>query len=165
VALGGFLAGAGSLDARWVGVCTWLANVATALVVYGLSRKHGPSFFHDGWGRHVMKPHQMARMAAFYDRWGLPAIFLSRFLPGVRAVVPVFAGATSQTALRVVFPIAVASGIWYGGLVWLGMWAGQNLDLLASVLGRVNRWLAIAAGVVALLGGLWWWWSRRDPDE
>ena len=165
VALGGFLSGAGDLDARWVAVGTWLANVATAVLVYRVAHKHGPSFFEDGWGRFLMKPHQMARIGRFYDRWGLPAIFFSRFLPGVRAVVPVFAGATRQSALRVVPPIAIASGIWYGGLVWIGLWAGQNLDLLSRALGRVNTTLAIAAGLVIGALVLWWVSSRREPDE
>lgn len=164
VALGGFLAGAGDLDARWVALSTWLANVATALAVYRVSRSHGPSFFEAGWGRYLMKPHQMERMARFYDRWGLPAIFFSRFLPGVRAVVPVFAGATHQPGMRVMPPIAIASALWYGGLVWLGVWAGQNLDLLASALGRVNSTLAIAAGLVTALAALWWWLTRHQPD-
>lgn len=165
VALGGFLAGAGALDARWVALWTWLANVASALAMYGLSRRHGPSFFEGRLGRHLLKPHQLERMRGFYDRWGLPAIFVSRFLPGVRAVVPIFAGATHQRALRVAIPIAVASAIWYGGLVLLGLWAGRNLDLLGRVLGGVNRWLAIAAGAVAALAFLWWLHSRRDPHE
>jgi membrane protein DedA with SNARE-associated domain len=165
VALGGFLSGAGDLHAPWVAVGTWMANVASALAVYRLSHRHGPPFFERGAGRYLMKPHQMERMARFYRRWGLPAIFFSRFLPGVRAVVPVFAGATHQPALRVVPPIAVASAIWYGGLVWLGLWAGQNLALLAGALGRVNRTLAIAAGGVALLALGWWWATRRDPNE
>lgn len=165
VALGGFLAGAGDLDARWVALGTWLANVTTALVVYRLSYVHGPSFFGDGLGRYVMRPHQMERMARFYDRWGLPAIFVSRFLPGVRAVVPVFVGATHQPWARVAPPIAVASGIWYGGLVWLGLWAGQNLDALSNALGRVNSTLAIGAGAVTALVALWWMMTRRRPHE
>ena len=165
VALGGLLAGVGELDVRWVALWTWLANVVGALVVYRLSYVHGPSFFERGFGRHVLRPHQMQRLRRFYDRWGLPAIFLSRFLPGVRAVVPVFAGATYQPAVRVALPIAVASGVWYGGLVALGVWAGQNLDLLATVLGSVNRWLALAALVVAAVAAAWWIRSRRDPDD
>lgn len=165
VALGGLLSGAGDLHAHWVALGTWSANVSSALAVYRLSYRHGPPFFERGAGRYLMKPHQMERMAGFYRRWGLLAIFFSRFLPGVRAVVPVFAGATHQPALRVVPPIAIASGIWYGGLVWLGLWAGQNLSRLAGALGRVNRTLAIAAVGVAGLALIWWLATRRDPDE
>lgn len=165
VALGGFLAGAGALDARWILLGTWVANVSAAMVVYRLSYAHGPSFFEEGWGRHLVRRRQMERMAGFYERWGLPAIFFSRFLPGIRAVVPVFAGATRQPAARVVVPIAAASAIWYGGLVWLGVSAGQNLDALSNALSRVNRTLMVAAGVLTTCVVLWWVMTRRGDGE
>lgn len=163
VALGGFLAGAGDLDARWVVAGTWLFNVAGALVVYRLSHVHGPAFFDRGLGRHILKPHQMERMAGFYERWGTPAIFLSRFVPGVRAVVPIFAGATHQPWPRVAFPIAVASAIWYGGLVAIGVLLGHNLQLLTWVLDRMNLTLTVVASVVAAGLVAWWVRTRRTP--
>jgi membrane protein DedA with SNARE-associated domain len=165
VALGGFLAGAGDLDARWVALGTWVANVSGALVVYRLSHVHGPPFFHSGLGRHLLRPHQMERMAIFYDRWGTPAIFFSRFVPGVRAIVPVFAGATHQPWRKVVIPLAVASAIWYGGLVQLGVLVGNNLDLLQSVLARLNRSLGAVGLLAILLIVAWWIRTRRNPHD
>lgn len=164
VALGGFLAGAGALDARWVAVGTWASNAAGALFVYRMSHLYGRDFFERGFGRYLLRPHQMARMERFYARWGTPAIFFSRFLPGIRAVVPVFAGATHQPWSHVVPPIVIASAIWYGGLVRLGMFAGRNLELLDALLGNVNRTLA---GVALFFGAamvVWWVLTRRPPD-
>jgi membrane protein DedA with SNARE-associated domain len=164
VALGGFLSGAGALDPRWVMLGTWASNVTGALFVYRMSHLHGRAFFERGLGRHLLRPHQMERMTRFYARWGTPAIFISRFLPGIRAIVPVFAGATHQPWSRVLPPIAAASAIWYGGLVQIGMFAGRNLDLLETLLKSVNRTLA---GVALLFGAvivLWWVLTRRPPD-
>lgn len=161
VALGGFLAGTGGLQARWVALGTWLANVISALWVVRLSRTHGPAFFARGFGRHLVKPHQMERLAGFYERWGLGAIFFSRFLPGFRAVVPVFAGATNQSVKRLALPLAAASALWYGGLVLLGVMAGRNLELLEAQLGSLGTVLALVAGVVAVLVGWWWIKTRR----
>lgn len=165
VALGGLLAGAGQLQARWVILGTWSCNVLGAIVVYRLSHRYGPPFFRRGIGRYLLRQHQLDRVARFYDRWGTPAIFFSRFLPGARALVPVFAGATHQPWPRVVGPIAVASLIWYGGLVQLGLVAGRNLDRLSALLAEVNTTLAIVAGVVAALCAGWWWRTRRHPDD
>lgn len=166
VALGGFLAGAGvgGLDVIGVFLGTWLFNVAGALLIYRLSHRYGQAFFDDGLGRHLLRPHQMERVAAFYRRWGTPAIFLSRFLPGIRAVVPIFAGTTHQPWARVSIPIVVASAIWYGGLVGAGVVAGRNLALLDSLLGNINRTLAVAALVVGVLVFAWWYRTRHPPD-
>lgn len=164
VAIGGLLAGAGDLTATWIFIGTWVCNVAGALVVYRTSHAHGPAFFKRGMGRYLLRPHQMKRMTGFYERWGTPAIFLSRFLPGVRAIVPVFAGATHQPWSKVVLPLTVASAIWYGGLVRLGLFAGQNLGRLEALLSGINLGLAVAAGVVVLATGLWWY-ATRQPGE
>lgn len=165
VALGGFLAGAGELSARWVFLATWLSNVGGALLVFRLSHNHGPAFFERGLGRHLVRPHQMRRMGIFYERWGTSAIFLSRFLPGVRAVVPVFAGATHQPWSRVALPIATASALWYGGLVQIGLLAGRNLDRLGSIVDRLNTTVGVVAGLVGLLVVRWWYRTRHDHDE
>ncbi|MGD8319427.1 MAG: DedA family protein [Gemmatimonadota bacterium] len=163
VVLGGFLSAVGDLRARWVFAATWACNVASALVMYRVGRTHGRDFFLAGRGRRLINAHQMERMVVFYGRWGSPAIFLTRFLPGLRAVVPVFAGVTHQGFWPVALPLTVASGIWYGALVWAGSFAGHNLGRVLAVLGLVNHWLL---GAALLLGGalFWWWWRTRHHD-
>lgn len=165
VALGGFLSELGDLSARGVFLVTWAFNVSSALLMYRLGYRHGRPFFQTGLGRYLLRPHQMERMAGFYARWGTPAIFLTRFLPGIRSVVPVFAGVTLQGWMPVAVPIALASAIWYGALVSLGAWAGRNLDLLTEVLGDINGVLATLAVLAALAAAVWWWRSRHPPDE
>ncbi len=161
VVLGGFLTALGDLEARWVFVATWTCNVASALVMYRVGHRHGRPFFEGRWGRRLINAHQMERMVVFFGRWGTPAIFLTRFLPGLRSVVPVFAGVSHQRFLPVAIPIALASAIWYGLLVWAGAFAGQNLDAVLAAVSRVNVWLLAAA---LLIGGLiagWWWRTRH----
>jgi membrane protein DedA with SNARE-associated domain len=51
---------------------------------------------------------------------------VSRFLPAFRALVPVFAGVTRVPLRRVLLPLALASALWYGALVYLGAMAGAT---------------------------------------
>ena len=90
VLLGGFLSELEGLDAPLVFLVTWGSNVVSALAVYWVGLTHGPSFFRQGWGRHLLNDHQMERMRLFHQKWGVVAIFLTRFLPGLRAMVPCF---------------------------------------------------------------------------
>lgn len=165
VALGGILSTLGSTSAQGVFVATWLCNVGSALAMYRLAYRHGGAVVGTRIGRFVLRPHQLERMAGFYDRFGLPAIFLTRFLPGLRAVVPVFAGITRQRWWSVAAPIAIASAIWHAGLVGIGVWAGRNLPLLESLLGRVQGILGLLALALVLLIAVWWWRSRHPPTD
>lgn len=165
VALGGLLSSLGDLEARTVFLVTWTTNVASALVMYRLGYTHGRTFFEEGWGKRVLTLDQMARMEVFYARWGLFAIFFTRFLPGLRAIVPVFAGVTYQGFVPVAIPLAAASAIWYGGLVWLGAVAGRNLGVLEGLLGRLNSALGLVALVLLSAVGVWWWRTRHSPDD
>jgi len=161
VVAGGFLAALGDLEAGWVLAVTWTCNVTSAWAMYHVGHTRGRRFFDVGWGRHVLTPRQMERVDVFYHRFGTMAIFFTRFLPGLRAVVPIFAGVTHQRFLPVMLPIAVASGIWYAMLVWAGAFAGHNLEAVQGMLAGVNRWLLVAAFLVAGAVAVWWWRTRH----
>ena len=158
VLLGAFLAAGGRANAWTVFFVTWSANTTAALLVYWMGYRFGRPFFQTGLGRFLLNHNQLRRLGTFYQRWGLPAIFFARFLPGLRAMVPVFAGVTHQRFSVVAFPVLVASGIWYGGLVWLGATAGRNLHVVGDWVAGANRLLLGLALLVA--GGVLLWWFR-----
>lgn len=163
VLLGGFLAGRTPRLGAWtVFLVTWGCNVATALAVYGVGHRHGRTFFEVGMGRKILTPGHLRRMRRFYRRWGTPAIFLARFLPGLRAVVPAFAGVSHQPFLPVAVPVVLASAIWYGVLVWVGAAAGRNLDTMVAWLAQTNRILLVVAVLIAGAIVAWWWRGRRS---
>ena len=160
IVTGGFIAGLGTGGVIPVFLVVWGFNVAGALAVYAVGRRYGPEFFATGRGRHLLAERQMRRLEAFYARWGVTAIFAGRFLPGFRALVPVFAGVAGVPASRVVPPLAVASAIWYGVLVSLGHLAGGNAE---AVLASANRGLlAISAALAIVLVAVWWRARRRS---
>jgi len=163
VVLGGFLAAVSDLQARWVFAATWVGNVASALAMYRLGYRYGRPILEGPWGRRFVNGHQLQRLQSFYDRWGTPAIFFTRFLPGLRAAVPVFAGVAHQRFRSVVLPLATASAIWYGVLVWAGTFAGRNLGAVLGVIREVNAWLVVVAVLVVAVVG-WWWWRTRHHE-
>jgi membrane protein DedA with SNARE-associated domain len=164
VVLGGFLSSQGSVQVRWVFLATWGANVASALVVYAVGFRYGPRFFQRDLGQWLLRPKQLERLHVFYGRWGRLAIFLTRFLPGFRAIVPVFAGVTRQSFIPVALPLALASAIWYGFLIWVGAAAGRNMEAILAWIAGVNRtsW-AVAIGLSVLVA-YWWYRSRREGE-
>jgi len=161
VLLGGFFAARGSASEGVVFLVTWTSNVLSALAVYTAAYLYGESFFETRLGRYLLDPKQIGIVRRFYQRWGAAAIFYTRFLPGLRAVTPVFAGLIRQRPVSVAVPLVLASGIWYGVLVWIGGFGGGNVDQLLGIQGRLNWTLTSIAGVIVVLLALWWLRSRR----
>jgi membrane protein DedA with SNARE-associated domain len=163
VLLGAFLAESGRASPWLVFVVTWVANVASAVGVYLLAYRYGNTFFATTVGRFLLQPRQLQQVGHFYARWGTPAIFVSRFLPAFRALVPVFAGVTRVPLRVVLVPLAAASALWYGALVYLGAMAGRNWDAIMWFFGRASSVLLLLAAL--LLGGVaWWWWRTRHRE-
>lgn len=166
VVVGGLLASRGVVDLRLAWLLTWGANVLGALLVYGVGRRHGRTFFEEGIGRWVLNDRQLRRLSEFYARRGTGAVFAARFLPGLRAIVPAFAGIGRLAFPRTAGAVALASGLWYGVLVWMGSVAGRNLDRVETWLSNTNTVLLGVALLLAGLIGVWWWRTRHpDPEE
>jgi membrane protein DedA with SNARE-associated domain len=161
VLLGAFLAASGRTTPLLIFLVTWGCNVASAVGVYALAFRYGESFFATPAGHWLLKPRQLQHVGAFYVRWGTPAIFVSRFLPAFRAIVPVFAGVTRVPLRRVLAPMAAASALWYGSLVYLGAAAARNWDAIMAFFSRLSTLLLVPAVLLMILVGVWWWRTRH----
>lgn len=161
VALGAFLARRGEVSVVPLAALCWLANLASAAATYGIGRHHGRGFFRHGWGRKLMPPHVLAALEEAYARWGTAGIFLSRFLPGVRAAVPPFAGVAGLGPVRALVPAAVASAIWYAFLASAGYALAENWEAVKALVADTNRALGVVALGLAVVAVAWLWRRSR----
>lgn len=163
VAFGGFIAARNHASPIPSFLAVWLGNVAGAMLMYVVGRKLGRQWiakrFHLAPGASNEK-----RLTDAYARYGTAGLFVSRFLPAFRALVPPMAGALHLSLPRVVIAIALASAAWYGFITWLAFSAGSNWEMLAEQIGRAGKWSAgIAVAIVAVAVVVWWSRRRRSP--
>jgi membrane protein DedA with SNARE-associated domain len=160
VAFGAFLAARGDATLLGAFLATWFGNVAGALLVYMLGRRFGTDYAHR-WMRRFGGGASESRLEAMYARRGILALFLSRFIPGLRALVPPFAGALRVPAGRATMAIAIASAIWYGIVTVIAYRVGSDWPTLQARLRGAGATAAlIAGGIVILLIG-WYVIKRR----
>lgn len=160
VAFGSFLAARGRGNPWATFLITWLSNLGGAAGMYLVGRHYGHGIFNRAllrWGG----PQAEHRLALMYNRYGVASLFISRFLPGIRALVPVFGGAARLPFYSVMATIALASGLWYGFIAFIAYRAAQDWETLQSMIAQYNRVITIvavltAAGVLAL-----WRWKRQ----
>src|SRR4051812_39978370 len=101
VAFGSFLAARGSGTIVGAFLATWVGNLAGAMLMYGAGRKYGAERIERRWFRDKADGTAAeSKIQRMYNRYGMSALFLSRFIPGVRALVPPFAGALRLPAVR-----------------------------------------------------------------
>ena len=157
VALGAFLARRGEISVDPLAFLCWLSNTGSAAWTYYLARRHGASFFRTGWGRRVMPSAALPVLEEAYARYGVTGIFLSRFLPGVRAAVTPFAGIAGMPARRALVPAALASAIGYAFHAAAGYALAENWEAVKALVGSANRVLGIAAALGAVVVAVWFW--------
>lgn len=162
VVVGGVIAGAGHGNPFLLFLAVWFGNVSSALLTYSLGRRFGAGFFKGKAGSFLLAPKQVAALQRAYARYGFPIIFVSRFLPVFRPIVPVFAGVSHLGFWRTAIPITLASGLWYGLLVYLGSIAGANWRSLLSRLNQVSGWLWLVVAILLLGVGIVWYRTRHE---
>ena len=160
VAFGTWLAARGQGSALGAFACTWLGNIAGAAAMYEVGRRHGTEWMRRHFPR-LVDDRGEARLRDLYSRYGLAALVVSRFIPGVRALVPPVAGALRVPAMSAIAAMAVASGVWYGLISWLAWRAGSNWEAVTAMIARSGRIVTVVACVLATLGGLLWWRHQR----
>lgn len=159
VAFGSFLAARGQASLLGAFLATWGGNVAGAMLVFLAGRRYGATRLDaklgsdDGRGR--------KRVAVLYGRYGLMGLAVSRFLPGVRALVPPVAGALKLPVLPVFLAFAIASAIWYGAITVLAYRVGADWDRLSGAVTAGGKWTAIVAAALAAAGAIVWHLKRR----
>jgi len=97
----------------------------------------------------------------FYARFGVLGIFLSRFLPGLRAGVTPFAGVAGVSPARALVPAAAASALWYAFLAGAGYALADNWARARAFVEDANRMLGLVAVVATAFLLLWLWHRSR----
>jgi membrane protein DedA with SNARE-associated domain len=159
VALGAFLARRGELSVVPLTLLCWLANLGSAAFTYFVGRRHGRAFFAAGWGSKLLPAQALSSLEEAYARWGTAGIFVSRFLPGLRAAVSPFAGIAGLGPRQALLPAAIASLIWYSFLAWAGYALADNWEAVKTVVASTNRVLGIVA-IAATAAAAFWLWRR-----
>ena len=161
VAFGSFLAARGEASPYTTFLVSWIGNFLGAALMYYVGRRYGSSAFITRLERWAGAGAEQ-RLMKLYGRYGIPALFISRFLPAVRAVVPPFAGAMRLPALPVALCVAGASGIWFMIITFVAFRAGSNWETLYATIVRSGKIIGFSAsGLVVLVAGILYVRYRR----
>jgi undecaprenyl-diphosphatase len=145
----GLLAAAGHLSTPLVIAIAALAAMAGDNLGYWFGRRAGRRALQGGrgpLGRHRRR--LLLKGEAFFARHGVKAVFLGRFVVGVRVVAALVAGATRMPVRQFMLANAAGAVVWSGATTLLVVWLGP----LGAGLAVASSWVAVAVGL--LVGGV-----------
>ena len=137
----------------------WIGNTLGAMLMYYVGLRYGSLVLLEKLEHYAGKSAGQ-KLQAMHARYGVFALFLSRFIPGIRAVVPPFAGAMRLPAWQVFVSMFIAGGLWYCFISYLAYEAGENWSTLAGHIGTAARVIGFVAIGIAVVGGVIWYFRR-----
>jgi membrane protein DedA with SNARE-associated domain len=165
----GAFAGAGKLHIVAVIGVAALAAISGDFSGYWIGRKWGRQLILSLGPRIGLTPRRQAAIEAFFDRYGIAAVFIGRYQSVLRTYIALFAGIA-----RMPFPIfapvrALSCVIWAIAFGLLAYFLGAQWSRLQQIIQQVGTFslviflLLLAIGVIA-----WYFWHRtseQPPQE
>jgi membrane-associated protein len=113
---------------------------------YAKGKWLGPKLF-DKPDAKFFKRSYLEKSRAFYEKYGAIAFITGRFLPVIRTMIPILAGANGFRFLRFSYLNVIGAIIWIGILTPLGYYLGQAYPQLL----KYSIWFLIGFVIIASL--------------
>lgn len=122
-------------------------NLLGSLLAYWAGAVGGRPFV-DRFGRYLLiRPHEVDRAHAWFERRGPATVFLGRLLPLIRTFISLPAGVAKMPLKRFVTYTVLGCVPWVAALAVAGAAAGTQWEKVSTYIQPV-AWVLLAAGVV-----------------
>jgi membrane protein DedA with SNARE-associated domain len=113
------------------------------------------------WGRYAfITPDRLGRAEMFFERHGGKAVFLARFITGLRVFGALVAGMSRMSWRKYTLYSVLGGLLWAAAAVALGYFLWASLSLVEHWIGRISLLLAAAVVLVVILR-----WSYRKATR
>ena len=148
VALSALIPG-GTVGFWWLNAAAVAGAILGDSMAYGVGRRYGRAVL----ARPPLSryPQIAERCESFFAGHGGKSVFVGRFVPAIRAFVPLFAGILSLRLGRFLVSDILSAAIWAPVHVVPGMAIGASLALAGAVAGRLLVFLAVLVAILFLV--------------
>ncbi|MBB5888121.1 VTT domain-containing protein [Lactovum miscens] len=131
-----------------MGVIAFLAN----LINYEIGRRFGDVIPRIKWISRILKPQYIEEAHKFFEKWGSWAIFLGRFMPIIRTVVPFVAGTGKMPHKKFVLFNFLGGFSWVivalgaGYLLGTNAWVQSHFEIIMLAIVVISLLPAVIGG-------------------
>ncbi len=146
-ALGAFLVGQGKLNFTLVYIITTIGSTVGFMILYGFGWFLGKEFFLEKDFR-FFPAKSISHGEHWFSRFGYFVVLANRFLPGIRSVISLVAGASLLRPLKVFLYALASASVW--NYIWIqaGYRLGNNWDDVRRSVEELLRNYNIAAAII-----------------
>jgi membrane-associated protein len=106
---------------------TLVAAIVGAQIGFGIGRRYGTRIFKPH--ARIFKTAYLERAQEFFDHRGPRAVVIARFVPVVRTIVPMLAGAGNMPQRKFATANLLGALCWTVGISMLGYWLGRSVSI------------------------------------
>ena len=158
----GFLAGQVLLDLRFVYVVVIFSAVTGDCCGYLIGRTGGQRVLMWLAATFPFMRARYERLRLFFQTHGSKAVFMARFITGVRFMAGPMAGACGMPFFQFLGWNVLGAIVWCSLVVTVGYLVGDELYPALAIAHQASRWIGLA-GFVLLLAVFVFWWRDRRP--
>jgi len=145
----GFMAAQGMFDIFILIIVSTIGTIAGSIFSYYIGYKAGEPFVLKYGKYFLISENTLRRTKNFFEKYGSKAIFISRFVPVVRHVISLPAGAAKMNFKKFVVCTAIGGVLWNSFLLFLGIYLKESWNIIIENTQYID--IIIAVGVVAYL--------------
>lgn len=139
----GYLASTGRFNITAIIVLSFVAAVLGDALGYAIGKKYGPRVFTKEDSVFFDKAH-IERARRFFEVHGGKSVFLARFVPILRTVIPVLAGTGMMRYKNFAFYNIFGGLTWTAGTCLLGYFLGRTIP-------DIERYVLLVFGLIVLV--------------
>jgi membrane protein DedA with SNARE-associated domain/rhodanese-related sulfurtransferase len=157
----GALAAEGKLSAPWLFAVALVACSLADIAWYVAGRRFGNRVMKMLCRISLTPDYCVSETQARFERWGVKALVIAKFVPGLATIAPPLAGATRIGWPQFLFFNTLGATLWVGAGLGGGMLLGPQMEQLLTRLDDIGSVAVVI--IVALLAAYiaFKWWERR----
>lgn len=163
----GILAGTGKISVVGAYIAGFVGVLLGDSILFMIGRKYGRKAFEWRIFRKIFTPKVIAKAEERIQENARMVCFIARFLPGLRAPIYLTAGVLQVRPIVFIVQDGFAALISVPVWIYLGQWAGSNMDKAIEKAQEFHVYLFIAVGLLILfwIGKMYWKKKKAEREE
>lgn len=149
--LGGFMTSYTKMSVFGVIIASTIGSLIGAIILYYIGLKFSKTKLKKISSKFFYSQDDISNTSSFFRKHGYMTVFYCRFVPVLRSVISIPAGANKMNIKPFILFTLIGSAIWNTVLVVLGRIFGKNYEYIVDIFKKYELYIGIFVGVIIIV--------------